>query len=163
MQTRVVRSISLAAIVAIGGFQCIAAEESVDRNHLPKEISGALGVRFPDSKVISAVKETENGQVVYDIELEQNGRKFESDIKADGTILEIEKEIAQKSWPKALPAAIAAKYPKAAIREVMEVNKVAGKKETPDHYEVTLTTGDKKSKEVLASLDGKTITEEAAQ
>jgi hypothetical protein len=39
----------------------------------------------------------------------------------------------------------------------MEVNKVKGKKETPDHYEVTLETPDKKEMEVTVSLDGKTV------
>ena len=42
----------------------------------------------------------------------------------------------------------------------MEVNKVTSKEEKPDHFEVTLETADKKTKEVLASLDGKAITEE---
>lgn len=160
-----------ASIFCLAGFCVLAAcaagargaEESVDPGKLPKAIGNALKARFPDAKVTSAVKETEDNQVVYDIELSQKGRKFESDIKPDGTILEVESEIVQKDWPKALPAAIQVKYPKAAISEVMEVAKVAGKKETPDHYEVTLTLVDKKSKEVIASLDGKTITEEAAQ
>ena len=43
----------------------------------------------------------------------------------------------------------------------MEVNKVTGKQETPDHYEVTLTMPDGKEKEVNVSMDGKV--EEAAK
>ena len=39
----------------------------------------------------------------------------------------------------------------------MEVNKVKDKKETPDHYEVTIETADKKTQEVIVSLDGKEV------
>lgn len=101
--------------------------------------------------------------MVFDIELKQKDRKYEMDILEDGTVVEIEKEVKQKDWPKPLPAAIEAKYAKAVIKEVMEVNKVSGKDEKPDHFEVTLTTADDKTIEVLASLDGKTITVEAPE
>lgn len=43
----------------------------------------------------------------------------------------------------------------------MEVNKVNGTEEKPDHYEVTLTTAEKKSMEVIVSLDGKRVKTEA--
>jgi hypothetical protein len=137
-------------------------EETIKPEQLPKAVKASLDGRFPGAEITSAVKETENGQVVFDIELKQKGHKFESDIKEDGTILEIEKEVATKDWPKALAAAVAAKYPKSTIKEVMEVNLVKDKKETPDHLEVTLETSDKKEEEVIASLDGKKITEEPA-
>lgn len=147
------------SLIAIGR----AAEESLKPDALPKAVAAAIKARFPDAEITAAAKETENGQVVFDIELKQKGRKFESDIKEDGTILEIEKEIAAKDWPKPLSAAVDAKYPKSAIKEVMEVNKVSGKEEKLDHLEVTIELADHNSKEVLASLDGKSITEEAAE
>ncbi len=42
----------------------------------------------------------------------------------------------------------------------MEVNKVMGKEEKPEHYEATIETAEKKKLEVIVSLDGKTIKEE---
>jgi hypothetical protein len=42
----------------------------------------------------------------------------------------------------------------------MEVNLVKNEVETPDHYEVTIETADKKSQEVLITLDGKSFKEE---
>src|SRR6266700_1187849 len=96
------------SLVAIGR----AAEESLKPDALPKAVAAALKARFPGAEITAATKETENGQVVFDIELKQKGRKFESDIKEDGTILEIEKEIAAKDWPKPLNAAVDARYPK---------------------------------------------------
>ncbi len=151
------------AVSALLALRAPAAEEKIDAEKLPKPVADAINNRFPECKITSAAKETENGQVVFDIELSQKNRKFESDIKEDGTILEIEKEVAAKNWPAPLSAAVEAKYAKAKITEVMEVNKVEGKKETPDHLEVNLELADKKNKEVLASLDGKELTEEAPE
>ena len=85
------------------------------------------------------------------------------DIHEDGTIMEIEKEILAKDIPRVVTKGVDAKYPKAAIKEVMEVNKVAGVKETPIHYEVTIVTAAKKKMEVIVSLDGKTVKTEAEE
>src|SRR5262249_18503478 len=57
------------------------AEVKVKPEELPKAVSTALNTRFPGLKITSAAKETENSNVIFDIELTQNGRKFESDIK----------------------------------------------------------------------------------
>jgi hypothetical protein len=70
-------------------------------------------------------------------------------------LLEVEKEIALKDLPAVITNAVAAGHPKATIKEVMEVNKVHDKKETPDHYEVNIVAADGKKTEILLSLDGK--------
>jgi uncharacterized membrane protein YkoI len=152
----------LASASLIGTSWLRASEEQIKPEELPPAVSSALNARFPSLKITSATKETENGNVVFDIELTQNGRKFESDVKEDGTILEVEKEVDPKNYPKALAAAVDAKYPKAKITIVMEVNLVKDKKETPDHLEVSVATADKQEKELLFQLDGKTEFKEPA-
>jgi hypothetical protein len=132
-------------------------EEKVPLDKIPKKVKAAVESWFPDAKITSAAKEKADEGIVYDIELTHKGRKYEMDIKADGTVIEIEKEIALKDVPEAVKNGITAKHPKATIKEVMEVNKVNGKKLTPDHYEVTLQTADNKMLEVTVSLDGKTV------
>jgi hypothetical protein len=146
--------------IALGVTGVQAAEESIKPESLPKSVAIAIKNRFPGGEIIAAAKETENGQVMFDIELKQKNRKFESDIKEDGTIVEIEKEVAAKDWPKALSDSVAAKYPKSKIQEVMEVNKVSGKEETPEYFEVTIKTLDNKNTEIIASLDGKQLSVE---
>ena len=64
--------------------------------------------------------------------------------------------------PGAITKAVKRKYPTATIKEVMEVNKVTGKEEKPIHYEVTIET-DGKKKEVIVSLDGKSVKEEGEE
>jgi uncharacterized membrane protein YkoI len=134
-----------------------AKEEKVAPDKLPTKVLDAVKERFPGGKITSASKETADGKVVYDIELEQKGRKYEMDIQEDGTVLEVEKEIPLKEVPEAVRKALNAKYPKATIEIVMEVNLVKDKKETPDHYEVTIVGADKKKMEVIVSLDGKSV------
>jgi uncharacterized membrane protein YkoI len=132
-----------------------AAEKKISLDKVPKEVMAAVKARFPGAEVTSAEQETEDGQVVYDIELKQKGRHYEMDIKADGTILQIEKEVDAKDLPEAVAKALDTKYPGATKEEIMEVNKVQGKEEKPIEYEVTLVTADKKRLEVTVSLDGK--------
>ena len=64
------------------------------------------------------------------------------DVLENGTIVEIEKEVALKKR-RERGSTVATKYPKAKIKEIMEVNKVKGKAEIPDDYEVTITDGRK--------------------
>jgi Putative beta-lactamase-inhibitor-like, PepSY-like len=135
--------------------------QKVELSQVPAPVMSALNTRFPGNTVDSIEKETENGAVVYDIELKQQGRKYEMDVKEDGTVMEIEKEI--KDPPAAVTKAIQAKYPGAKIKEVMEKNTVKGKQETPSEYEVTLTTADGKSKEADVSLDGSSVKEEGEE
>lgn len=136
-------------------------EEKIPPDKLPKAVMKAIMGRFPGADITSAEKETEGGKVIFDIELKHKGRNYEMDIKEDGTILEISKEVASKDVPKAITKAVMAKYPKATIKEVMEVNKVKGKEETPIHYEVTIEMADRKKLEVIVSLDGKSVKTEA--
>jgi uncharacterized membrane protein YkoI len=137
--------------------------EKVPYDKVPKKVRDAVEARFPDAKVSSVEKETEDGKVVYDIELKHKGKKYEMDIQEDGTVLEIEKEVAAKDLPKAVKAAVNAKYPGAKLKDIMEVNKVKGTKETPDHYEIIILTADNEEREILVSLDGKSIKAEKAE
>jgi DNA-binding beta-propeller fold protein YncE len=122
----------------------------------PKTVRDSIEGRFPGATVTTAEKENEDGKINYEIELKHNDRVYELHILENGNILEIEKEIKLKDIPEVVLKAVKDKYPDAPIQGVMEVFKVKDKKETPDHYLVAVTIGDKK-KEFTLSLDGKTI------
>jgi uncharacterized membrane protein YkoI len=140
-----------------------AKAEKVPVDKVPKKVMDTVNARLPGAKLTSVEKETEDGAGVYDIELTHEGRKYEMDIKEDGTLIEIEKEVLAKDVPEAVTKALKGKYPGSTIEVVMEVNKVKGKEETPDHYEVTLETAAKKKIEVVVSLDGKSVKSEAEE
>src|SRR5262245_59339999 len=96
---------------------CLAADK-IDLDKVPEKIMSAIKGRFPAAELKSVEKEVENGKVVFDVELTEKGRKYEMDIIEDGTVVEIEKEVALKDFPAEGPKAIDAKYPKATIKEI---------------------------------------------
>jgi hypothetical protein len=137
--------------------------EKLTEDKIPQKVMKTIKGRFPDAKITAAEKEKEGDDIVYDIELTSKGRKYEMDIKEDGTLIEIEKQVDEKDLPKAVRKALEDKYPNAKIDTIMEVNKVKDKKETPDHYEIEIVTVDKKKMEVTVSLDGKEVKGGAAE
>lgn len=132
-------------------------EEKIPADKLPKKVLAAVKSWFPEPEFTSVTKEATGAKVIYDIELKYKSRKYEMDIKEDGTVVEIEKEVAAKDLPAAVAQALKARYAKAKVKEAMEVNKVMGKNLKLDHYEVTLETADGKTREVIVSPDGKKV------
>src|SRR5262245_36105167 len=84
----------IAVVCLVALVASIRAEDKAEKiapDKLPKKIKDAIQGRFPGAEVTSAEKEKEKGEIVFDIELKHEGRKYEMDIKEDGTIAEIEK------------------------------------------------------------------------
>jgi len=142
-------SCALLALAALG------QDEKVDFDKCPQKVQDAVKARFPGAKITASSKTIENGAVVYDIEITHGGKKHEMDLKEDGTLVDIEHEIAAKDLPAAVTAAVKTQHPNSTIKEAMEVHVVKDKKETLDHYEVLIETADKKEVELTLSPDGK--------
>jgi uncharacterized membrane protein YkoI len=165
--SRMIESMSIsvvAATVAVAGLACSNQKkaEKLSPGDVPHQVMHPVKTRFPGAEITSVEREKENGTVIYDFELRQQGRKYETDVKDDGTIVEIEKQVDLANVPSEVTHAVNAKYPGSTISEVMEVDKVSGTTETPDHYEVVLKTSDGKEKEVNVSKSGQ-ISEEGGE
>jgi hypothetical protein len=135
-------------------------DKKISLDKTPKAVQEAIKKRFPGAEVTGIEKDTDDGKDLYTVELKHNGRKYEMDIQEDGTIDEIEKAIALKDLPEAVTRALEARYPRATLKDAMEVYDVVGKDETLSEYTVSLETAGKKDVDVRVSLDGKTIKEE---
>src|SRR5262245_22463220 len=133
------------------------AKDRLDLSKIPNVLMDALKVKFPKPEVTKWTKEIEGGNVIYDIELKQEGRKCEAGTKEDGTILNFEKEIATRDLPAAVTKAVEKKYSKATLKEIMEITEVKGKVEKLEGYEVVLETASKKEVEVTRGRDGKIL------
>jgi hypothetical protein len=150
-------------VVMIGTAEVRSQEEAVPQGKIPKAVMDALLAKFPRARIDKCTKATEGGDVVYDIEFKQEGRKCESDIKENGTYINYEKAIAARDLPRAVSAAIEKRYPKATLNEIMEETEVQGKDEKLSAYEVVLVTADKKEVEVRVSPDGKILEDTGAK
>jgi hypothetical protein len=149
----------LAALILTAG-TASADEEKVTLDKVPRAVLKAVKARFPDAKLLKAEKETENGKTVFEIGLKNMEQSIEVTLTPDGTIIEIEKQIAAKDMPKVVAAALEDKYPKATYRMIEEVIKVKDKEEKLAYYEVLLVTAAKKKLEVSVTPEGKISKEE---
>ena len=125
-----------------------ADEEKIPVEKLPAAVQKAIKSKFPKAEIERASKEVEDGKTIYEVELEIKDRSVDVAFKADGTILEIEREVPFDEVPKAVKKKLAAKYPKAKIEKVEEVTKG---EDGPVHYEVAITT------EVVLTAKGKIV------
>jgi hypothetical protein len=132
-----------------------AADEKISIDKLPKVVTAAVTKRFPDAKLLSAEKETEDGKTVYDVAIKDKEQNIEVTVTPEGNIVSFEKEITAKDMPKAVTDAVEAKYPKATYKKVEEVYNVKDGEEKMETYEVLLVTEAKKKVEVLVTPEGK--------
>lgn len=151
------------ALFLVLGSVTLAQEEAVPQDKIPKAVMDALRSKFPQAKIDKCTKAKEGDDVVYDIEFKQEGRKCEADIKENGTYINYEKAIEAKDLPKAVAEAIAKRYPKSTMKEIMEETEVKGKEEKLSAYEVVLVTADNKNVEVRVSPDGKILEDTGAK
>ena len=154
--------ISWTAASAVLGLAILATttradEEKVPLDKVPKAVLDAVKARFPDAKLLSAEKEKEDGKTVYEIAVKNRGQNIEVTLTPEGTIVEIEKQIAAKNMPRAVAEALEAKYPKAEYKMIEEVIKVKDGKEKLEYFEVLLTTSGGKILEVGVAPNGKIV------
>lgn len=158
----IISGVGVSAVLAMVLLATVAwsAEEKITPDKLPAKVMDVVKARFPGAEFTSVTKETTDGKVIYDLEMKHKGRKCEMDIREDGTIINIEREIAAKDLPAAVTKAVEKKYPKATLKEIMEIMEMKDNKEVLEGYEVVLETADKKSVELKLAPDGKILEEE---
>jgi hypothetical protein len=144
-------------LLLVSGAAAQDKKDKLDLDKIPKKVMDTLKAKFPKAEIQMWTMEKEGDIVVYDIEFKQEGRKFEADIKEDGTIHNWEKEIAAKDLPAAVRKAVDKRYPRATLKEVMAITEVKGKDEKLEGYEIVLDTADKKEVEVTVAPDGKIL------
>jgi hypothetical protein len=140
-------------IVAVLGLSVLlvearADEEKVSFDKLPAAVKKAIKRKFPKAEIEGASREVEDGTTTYEVELEIKDRSVDVTLKADGTILEIERETPVDKLPKVVKKALAARYPEAKIEKVEEVIKG---EDGPVHYEVVIKS------EVVLTAKGKFV------
>jgi hypothetical protein len=133
----------------------LAADLTLEQ--VPKPVLDAARARFKDAKVVGAADEkTPEGNLIYEITLDEAGKNIDMSLNPDGSIFLIEKEVARKDLPKPIAATVEKEFPKARYRlceQVIEVDKEAGEKLTS--YEVILLTTDKQMRAMQMDLEGK--------
>jgi uncharacterized membrane protein YkoI len=150
----------LTVVVVLAAPLARGAEEQVVVSQVPKPVMDAVKARFAGASVTDAGKQTEKGQLVYEVTVVEKGQNVDVTLSPGGEILMIEKAINVADLPMAVTKALKDDYPGATYRIVEEIVEVEKKQERLAYYEVRLVAADKRAMEVQMTPDGKKVTEE---
>lgn len=134
-----------------------AQERSVALKDAPRVVMRNVMARFPDATVAGVSRDTEDGELLYEVTLKRNGRTIDVTTTPAGRLTLIEREIAAGDLPAPVSALLRSKYPGATYTIVEEVTRVGGTTETLAFYEVLLKDTTARAIEVQVAPDGSRI------
>jgi DNA-binding beta-propeller fold protein YncE len=112
-------------------------EKPIDEAHVPNAVFGAFKKAYPHAHVLGWVQEGDS----YEAKVEDGSRKLEVEYAEDGSLKEIEEQVAIEAVPENVRRAAASKYAHATILHCVKQTK-AGHEAAP-RYELVLKDGDK--------------------
>ena len=132
-----------------------AQEKKIKRSDLPPAVEKTVAAQSAGATIKGFSTEKENGQTLYEVEMTVNGRSKDISMTADGSIVEIEEQVALDSLSSDVKAGLQTKAGKGTILRVEALTK-KGKLVA---YEAQVETNGKKS-EVQVGPDGKPLDHE---
>jgi uncharacterized membrane protein YkoI len=140
-------------IVALGlVFHAAAQEKKLKKSELPASVQKTADEQSQGATVKGYASEKEGGKLVYEVEMTVHGHSKDVLIAADGSVIEVEEEVALNALPDAVQEALKRKAGAGKITKVESLTKhnalVA--------YEAQVLTGAKRS-EVQVGPDGKDL------
>ena len=132
-----------------------AQEKKIKRSDLPPAVEKTVAAQSEGATIKGFSTEKENGQTLYEAEMTVNGHSKDISMTADGSIVEIEEQVAMDSLSADVKAGLQAKAGKGKILKVESLTK-KGKLVA---YEAKVDTNGKKS-EVQVGPDGKPLDHE---
>jgi hypothetical protein len=133
----------------------VAAEKKVARLALPPAVEKTVQAQSQGATINGISSETEDGVFQYEVEMTFNGHGKDIAIAKDGTLLEVEEEVAMTSLPANVQSALTAKAAKAKITKVESLTK----KDKLVAYEAATLKGAKKG-EIQVGPNGEKLAHE---
>src|SRR5437879_8975952 len=150
---------SLLVAIAASGFLfagvASAQEKKIKRSELPPAVEKTVAAQSVRATIRGFSSEVENGQTLYEAEMLVNGHSKDVLMAADGSIVEVEEQVALDSLSAEVKAGLQAKAGKGKIVKIESLTK-KGKLVA---YEAQVETNGKKS-EVQVGPDGKPLDHE---
>ena len=123
-------------------------EKKISEEELPTAVRATFEKSYPHAKIQGVSQEVEKGKKVYEIESMDGTVRRDLLFKADGSIVEIEEELAAGDLPAAVKATIQKKYPSEKVEKAEKITKGS-----IEEYELHLLAG-KTRYEVVVAPDG---------
>jgi len=150
--TMAVTVLVLTALASHASAQEQEKEKKLKRSELPAAVQRTADQQSAGATVKGYSTEEEDGHVIYEVEMTVHGHGRDVTIGADGTVLEIEQEVALDSLPAAVRTGLVQLAGSGTITRVESLTKHG----TLVAYEAHVKTGDKRS-EIQVGPDGKRL------
>ncbi len=151
----VIHSVAVFTVSALVLTAAASAEKKVNRSALPPAVEQTVQVQSQGSTIKAFSIDHENGGTQYEVEMISSGHSKDIEIAPDGTLLEVEEQVALDSLPAAVQDALAAKASGAKITKVESLTK----KEKLVAYEAATLKGTKK-REIQVGPHGEKLAHE---
>ena len=132
-----------------------AQEKKIKRSDLPPAVEKTVASQSAGATIRGFSTEKEKGQILYEVEMTVNGHSKGISMASDGSIVEIEEQVALDSLSPEVKAGLQARAGKGKILKVESLTK----KDKLVAYEAQVETNGKKS-EVQVGPDGKPLDHE---
>jgi hypothetical protein len=132
-----------------------AQEKKIKRSELPPAVEKTLAAQSTGATIRGFSTEKENGQTLYEVEMTVNGHSKDVSMTTDGSIVEVEEQVALDSLSAEVKAGLQAKAGTGRIRKVESLTK----KDKLVAYEAKVETNGKKT-EIQVGPDGKPLDHE---
>jgi len=132
-----------------------AQEKKIKRSDLPPAVEKTVAAQSEGATIRGFSTEKEKGRTLYEVEMTVNGHSKDITMGADGSIVEIEEQVALDSLSPEVKAGLQAKAGKGKILKVESLTK----KDKLVAYEAQVEINGKKS-EVQVGPDGKPLDHE---
>ena len=153
---RILRTIGFAVVAClILTVPAFTEEKKIKQSDLPAAVKETVTTQIHGAKIRGFSEEKENGQTFYEAELIVNGHSKDVSMDANGTIVEVEEQVALDSLSPAVRDGLRAKAGKGKLLKVESITK-HGKRVA---YEAQVVTDGKRS-EVQVSPDGQPLAHE---
>jgi hypothetical protein len=127
-------------------------EKKLKRSDLPAAVQKTVDQESRGATIRGYSSETDNGQLVYEIEMRVHGHNRDVLVAGDGSVLEIEEQVALDSLPAPVRDGLRQLAGRGRITEVESLTKHG----TLVAYEAQVRTGTKRS-EIQVGPDGKPL------
>jgi len=132
-----------------------AQEKKIKRSDLPPAVEKTVAAQSAGATIRGFSTEKEKGQTLFEVEMTVSGHSKDVSMTADGSIVEVEEQVAFDSLSPEVKAGLQAKAGKGKITKVESLTK----KEKLVAYEAQVVTNGKRS-EVQVGPDGKPLDHE---
>ena len=147
-----------------GGFKLVKIDVPLLDTALPDSVAKTFKAKFPNAEILKAEVDAEDGVAVYDLEFKDGTTEKETDITANGTMLEFTIVVDAEDVPAAAMKTIRRAARGSAIGRIeyieisyeIENGRVVKLPETVISYAVEITRGDKTA-EIVVNPDGTAI------